>query len=128
MQGNDKKATKKSEGQAELLAAIAAMPEPDRAMGERLHAIITASAPDLVPRTWYGMPAYTLKTESHGDKIVCFFRSRQKFGERFMTLGFNDVAKLDEGNMWPIYFALTELTDTEEKEVAKLVKKAVSGR
>jgi hypothetical protein len=125
MQTNDKQAAKKSEGEAEVLKAIAAMPEPDRTMGKRLHAIITSSAPDLVPRTWYGMPAYTIKTESHGDKIVCFFRTRQKFGERFMTFGFNDVAKLDEGNMWPIYFALTKLTDVEEERIVALVKKAV---
>jgi hypothetical protein len=126
MQSDGKKATKKSEGEAEVLKVIAAMPEPDRAMGERLHAIITSSASDVVPRNWYGMPAYTIKTASHGDKIVCFFRSRKKFGERFMTLGFNDVAKLDEGNMWPIYFALTELTDAEEGRITALVKKAVS--
>lgn len=126
MRGDDKKTTKKLEGEAEVHRAIAAMPEPDRAIGTRLHAIITSTAPDLVPRTWYGMPGYTIKTESHGDKIVCFFRSRQKFGERFMTVGFNDVAKLDEGSMWPIYYALTELTDTEEKKITALVKKAVS--
>lgn len=126
MQRNDKKATKKAEGEADVLKVIAAMSEPDRTMGERLHAIITSSTPDLIPRIWYGMPAYTVKTESHGDKIVCFFRSRQKFGERFMTLGFNDIAKLDEGNMWPIYFALTKLTDVEEKRIIALVKKAVS--
>ena len=125
MQSNDKQAAKKSEGKAEVLKAIAAMPEPDRAMGQRLHTIILSSAPDLVPRTWYGMPAYTIKTENKGDKILCFFRSRQKFGERFMTFGFNDVAKLDEGKMWPISFALTELTDTEAERIAALVKKAV---
>ena len=112
--------TKKADDETAVLAAIAAMPEPDRDMGERLNAIIRASAPDLLPRTWYGMPAYT-----DGSKIVCFFRSRQKFGERFMTLGFNDVAKLDEGSMWPIYFALTELTATEEAKITALIKKAV---
>jgi uncharacterized protein YdhG (YjbR/CyaY superfamily) len=116
MSANDKKA----DDEAEVLKAIAAMLEPDRTMSERLHNIIKASAPGLMPRTWYGMPAY-----SNGNKIVCFFRSRQKFGERFMTLGFNDVAKLDEGNMWPIYFALTELTADEEAKIAALVKKAV---
>jgi hypothetical protein len=125
MQGNDKRTTKKLAGEAEVHKAIAAMPEPDRTMGERLHVIITSSATDLMPRTWYGMPAYSIKTESHGDKIVCFFRSRQKFGERFMTLGFNDTAKLDEGSMWPIYYALTDLTDNEEKKIIALVKKAV---
>lgn len=114
-------ASDKKDDEAAVLSAIAAMQEPDRAMGERLHAIITASAPGLMPRTWYGMPAYT-----NGNKIICFFRSRQKFGERYMTLGFNDVAKLDEGNFWPINFALTTLTATEETKIAALVKKAVS--
>ena len=107
--------------EAAVVAAIAAMPEADRKIGERLHKIIKTNAPDLFARTWYGMPAYT-----DGNKIYCFFRSRQKFGERFMTLGFNDIAKLDEGNMWPIYYALTELTPIEEAKVAKLVKKAVN--
>lgn len=115
----DKK-VKKHDDEAAVLTAIADMPQPDRAMGERLHAIITANAPDLLPRTWYGMPAY-----SNGNKIICFFRSRQKFGERYMTLGFNDAAKLDEGAMWPITFALTDLTIAEETKVAALVKKAV---
>jgi hypothetical protein len=114
-------AEKKTDGEAEVLTVIAAMPEQDRAMGERLHAIIKASAPALVPRTWYGMPAYT-----NGNKIVCFFRTGQKFGERYMTLGFNDVAKLDDGPMWPIYFALTKLTAAEEAKIAALVKKAAS--
>jgi hypothetical protein len=121
MQANDKKTAKKVEGETEVLAAIAAMPDPDRVIGERLHAIITTSAPDLLPRTWYGMPAYT-----NGNKIVCFFRSKQKFGERYMTLGFNDVANLDEGAMWPINFALMKLTAAEETKIASLVKKAVS--
>jgi hypothetical protein len=111
----------KRDDEAAVLEAIAAMPEPDRAMGERLHAIIMANAPALMPRTWYGMPAYT-----DGNKIFCFFRSRKKFGERYMTLGFNDIANLDEGDMWPITFALTELTATEETKIAALVKKAVS--
>lgn len=117
----DKKAAKKADDEAAVLEAIAAMPEQDRAIGERLHAIIKTSAPALLPRTWYGMPAYT-----NGNKIICFFRSRQKFGERYMTLGFNDSAKLDEGPMWPIYFALTELTATEEAKIAALLKKAAS--
>jgi uncharacterized protein YdhG (YjbR/CyaY superfamily) len=90
-------------------------------MGERLHAIIKASAPTLSPRLWYGMPAY-----AKDDKVVCFFRSGQKFKERYMTLGFNDEAHLDEGHMWPIAFALTELTATEEARIGALVKKAVS--
>ncbi|HEY1645222.1 MAG TPA: DUF1801 domain-containing protein [Candidatus Saccharimonadales bacterium] len=114
-------ADKKKADEEAVLQAIAAMPEPDKSMGQKLHTIIKTSAPDLMPRTWYGMPAYT-----NGDKIVCFFRSRAKFGERFMTLGFNDVAKLDDGNMWPIYFALSKLTSTEETKIAALVKKAVS--
>jgi uncharacterized protein YdhG (YjbR/CyaY superfamily) len=97
------------------------MPEPDRSIGEKLHAIITANAPGLMPRTWYGMPAY-----SNGNKVICFFRSRQKFGERFMTIGFNDAAKLDEGSLWPICYALTELNESEENRLASLVKKAVS--
>ena len=118
---SDKKLAKKADDETAVLEAIAAMPKPDRAMGERLHAIISSNAPDLLPRTWYGMPAYT-----NGNKIVCFFRSRQKFGERYMTLGFNDVAKLDDGAMWPISFALTELTAKEESMIAALVKKAVS--
>jgi uncharacterized protein YdhG (YjbR/CyaY superfamily) len=97
------------------------MPGPDRVIGERLHAIIKANAPALLPRTWYGMPAY-----AKDGKVVCFFRSAQKFKERYMTLGFNDVANLDEGAMWPIYFALKGMTDAEEATVAALVKKAVS--
>ena len=109
---------KKDDGEAEVLKAIAAMPDPDRAMGEQLHAIIQAAAPDLMPRTWYGMPAYT-----NGNKIVCWFRSAKKFGERYMTLGFNDVAKLDSGGFWPISFALKELDATAD---IPLVKKAVS--
>ncbi len=104
-----------------VLEAITAMEEPYRAMGERIHAIIKANAPALSPRLWYGMPAY-----SKNDKVICFFRSGQKFKERYMTLGFNDDAKLDEGNMWPIAFALTELTLAEETRIAALVKKAVS--
>jgi hypothetical protein len=121
MQDNDKKAAKKADDEAAVLKAIAAMSDTDRVMGERLHAIITANAPDLMPRTWYGMPAY-----SNGNKIVCFFRNREKFGERYMTLGFNDVAKLDEGEMWPISFALKKVTPTEETKIAALVKQAVS--
>lgn len=116
----DKQQTKRVDDETAVLDAIAAMPEEDRVIGERLHAIITESAPSLLPRTWYGMPAY-----AGSGRIVCFFRSRKKFGERFMTLGFNDVAKLDEGTMWPIYFALTDLSADDEKKIAELVKKAV---
>jgi hypothetical protein len=112
----------KEDMESAVLAAIAAMEVPYRAMGERLHAIIKASAPTLSPKTWYGMPAYANKD----GKIVCFFRDPQKFKERYMTFGFNDVAHLDEGNMWPIYFALKELTAAEEARVGALVKKAVS--
>jgi uncharacterized protein YdhG (YjbR/CyaY superfamily) len=116
------KAAEKADGESAVLAAIAAMEEPYRAMGERLHAIIKANAPALSPRLWYGMPAYANKE----GKVLCFFRSGQKFKERYMTLGFNDVAHLDEGVMWPIAFALTELTAAEEARVGALVKKAVS--
>jgi len=115
------KNSKQKEDEEAALHAIAAMPGPDRKVGEKLNDIIRASAPELMPRTWYGMPAY-----SNGNKIVCFFRSRQKFGERFMTLGFNDSANLDNGNMWPIYYALTDLTTADESKIAALVKKAVS--
>ncbi len=121
MPTNDKTAAKRAEGENEVLAAIAAMPEPDRAVSERLHTIIKTNAPDLLPRTWYGMPAY-----SNGNKVICFFRSRQKFGERFMTLGFNDAANLDDGSVWPIYFAIKELAAADEAMIAALVRKAVS--
>ncbi len=104
-----------------MLAAIAEMSEPDRAMAERLHAIIKASAPALSPKTWYGMPAY-----AKDGKIVCFFRGADKFKERYMTLGFNDAAHLDEGAMWPVAFALTELTAADEARIAELVRRAVS--
>jgi uncharacterized protein YdhG (YjbR/CyaY superfamily) len=110
-----------ADGETEVLAVIAAMSEADRAIGEQLHQIIATTAPDLIPRTWYGMPAY-----SKQGRVVCFFRSRQKFGERYMTLGFNDTAKLDNGNLWPISFALTKLTAAEEAQVRELIKQAVS--
>jgi uncharacterized protein YdhG (YjbR/CyaY superfamily) len=121
MPESEKKVTNKDDSEAAVLEAIAAMPQPDRDIGKKLHAIIKANAPALLPRTWYGMPAYT-----NGDKIVCWFRSRQKFGERYMTLGFNDVANLDEDSLWPISFALTKLTAAEETKIAALMKKAVS--
>ena len=111
----------KAHGEGDVLAKIAEMPEPDRAMGERLHAIITASAPSLSPRLWYGMPAY-----AKDDNVVCFFQSAQKFKTRYATLGFSDKANLDEGAMWPTAFALKELTATEEARIGALVKKAVS--
>jgi hypothetical protein len=113
--------TDRVDGETAVLAAISAMPEPYRAMGERLHAIIKVNAPVLSPRTWYGMPAY-----AKDGKVVCFFRGGDKFKERYMTFGFDDAANLDEGHMWPIAFALTELTAAEEARIGALVKKAVS--
>ena len=146
MQEVDKKATKKSKGfsaeeraamkerakelkaaanQADdenaVLAKIAEMPESDRVMAERLHAIIKASAPALSPKLWYGMPSY-----ARDGKIVCFFQAAQKFNTRYATLGFNDTANLDEGAMWPTAYALTELTDAEEARIGALVKQAAS--
>ncbi|HEX8217813.1 MAG TPA: DUF1801 domain-containing protein [Chloroflexia bacterium] len=116
-----KAAAEKADGESAVLAKIAEMTESDRAIAERLHAIIKASAPDLSPKTWYGMPAY-----ARDGKIVCFFQSAQKFSTRYATLGFNDTANLDEGAMWPTAFALKELTDAEEARIVELVKKAVS--
>ena len=112
---------KKADGESAVLAKIAEMPEPDRAMAERLHAVIKASAPDLSPKLWYGMPAY-----AKDGKVVCFFQSAQKFKSRYATFGFNDEANLDEGTMWPTAFALTELTAADEARIGALVKKAVS--
>jgi hypothetical protein len=112
---------KQADDEAAVLAAITAMPAPYDTMGERLHAIIKASAPVLSPKTWYGMPAY-----AKDGKVVCFFRGGDKFKERYMTRGFNDVANLDEGHLWPIAFALTELTPADEAMIAALVKKAAS--
>jgi uncharacterized protein YdhG (YjbR/CyaY superfamily) len=111
----------KADGESDVLAKIAEMPEPDRAMAERLHALIKASAPALSPRTWYGMPAY-----AKDGNVVCFFQSAQKFKTRYATVGFSDKANLDEGAMWPTSFALKGLTAAEEKEIGALVKKAVS--
>ena len=111
----------KTDGESDVLAKIAEMPESDRAMAERLHAIIKASAPTLSPRTWYGMPAY-----ARDGNVVCFFQAADKFKARYATLGFSDKAKLDEGNMWPTSFALKELTAADEARIAALVKKAVS--
>ena len=110
-----------ADGESAVLAAIAKMPEPDRTMGKRLHAVIKASAPDLEPKTWYGMPAY-----AKDGKVVCFFRGAHKFKERYAMFGFNDPANLDEGSMWSIAFALKELSAAEEKKIGALVKKAVS--
>jgi uncharacterized protein YdhG (YjbR/CyaY superfamily) len=111
----------KADGESEVLAKIAEMPKPDRAMAERLHAIIKASAPALSPKTWYGMPAY-----AKDGKVVCYFTPASKFKERYATFGFNATANLDEGAMWPTSFALTELTAAEEARIGALVKKAVS--
>jgi len=116
-----KASASRADGERALLAKIAEMPEPERRMAKRLHAIITASAPALWPRTWYGMPAY-----ARDGKVVCFFQSAQKFKSRYATFGFSDEANLDEGAMWPTSFALKELTAAEEAKIGALVKKAVS--
>ena len=110
----------RADGEKALLEVIAKMPEPDRAMAKRLHAIISAGAPELSPKTWYGMPAY-----AKDGKVVCFFQNAQKFKARYSTIGFSDEANLDNGSMWPTYFALKELTAAEEAKIAALVKKAV---
>ena len=109
-----------TDGESAVLAKIAAMPAPDRAIAERLHALIKAAAPALAPRTWYGMPAY-----AKDDKVVCFFQSAQKFKTRYATLGFSDKANLDDGAMWPTAFALKDISPAEEARIAALVKKAV---
>jgi len=111
----------KADGEGAVLAKIAAMPEPDRAIGKRLHAIVKASAPALSPKLWYGMPAY-----ARDDKVVCFFQSAQKFKTRYATFGFSDKANLDDGRLWPIAFALKALTAAEEARIGALVKQAVS--
>jgi len=116
-----KAAATKADGESAVLAKIAEMSEPDRAMGERLHAIIKASAPTLSPRLWYGMPAF-----AKDGKVICFFQNAQKFNTRYATLGFSDAANLDEGALWPVAFALKELTAAEEAKIGALVKKAVS--
>jgi len=108
------------DGERAVLGKIAEMPEPDRSMAERFHAIVMASAPSLSPRTWYGMPAYAKE-----GKVICFFQSAAKFKARYATFGFSDKADLDDGEMWPTYYALKKLTSAEEKKIARLVKKAV---
>ena len=110
----------KAEGERALLASIAEMPEPDRALAERIHAIVAASAPSLSPKTWYGMPAY-----ARDGKVVCYFQAAVKFNSRYATLGFNDTANLDDGAMWPTAFALKELTAAEEERIGALVMQAV---
>jgi uncharacterized protein YdhG (YjbR/CyaY superfamily) len=112
---------KKADGEGDVLAKIAEMPEPDRAMAERLHAIVKASVPALSPRTWYGMPAY-----AKDGNVVCFFQSAHKFKARYATFGFSDKANLDEGTVWPVAFALKALTAADEARIGALVKKAVS--
>jgi uncharacterized protein YdhG (YjbR/CyaY superfamily) len=111
----------KADGESDLLAKIAEMPAPDRSMAERLHAIVKASAPDLAPRTWYGMPAY-----AKDGKVVCFFQAASKFKVRYATFGFQPDANLDDGTMWPTAFALTQLTPADEARIAALVKRAAS--
>jgi uncharacterized protein YdhG (YjbR/CyaY superfamily) len=110
----------KADGKAELLAAIARMQEPDRAIAKKVHALITAAAPGLTPKTWYGMPAY-----AKDGNVICYFQNAGKFKVRYQTLGFSDKAKIDDGVMWPIQYALTRLTATEEAKITALVKKAV---
>jgi len=119
-----KSAADKADGEAAVLAAIAAMPEADRTLGERIHAIVTAAAPTLVPRTWYGMPAYA--REGKDGKVICFFQSASKFKTRYATFGFQHDAKLDDGALWPVAFALKELTPAGEAMIAALVRKAAS--
>jgi uncharacterized protein YdhG (YjbR/CyaY superfamily) len=121
LKAEERASRNREEGERDLLEKIAEMPKADRVMAERLHAIVTASAPDLFPKTWYGMPAY-----ARDGKIVCFFQSAGKFKSRYATFGFNDTANLDEGAMWPTSFALKKLTAAEEAKIGALVKKAVS--
>src|SRR5947208_11365583 len=121
LKAEERASKNRAEGERNVLAAIAAMKQPDRAMAERLHAIIEATAPALWPKTWYGMPAY-----ARDGKVVCFFKSAEKFNSRYATFGFDEAANLDEGAMWPTSFALKELTAADEKRIAALVKKAVS--
>jgi uncharacterized protein YdhG (YjbR/CyaY superfamily) len=117
-----KAALKDAEGEKAVLEAIAKMADADRGMAERIHAIVRKAAPELVPRTWYGMPAY-----SKDDKVICFFKDAGKFKERYSTFGFNDNANLDDGSMWPTTYALTKLTKADEAKITALVKQAVKG-
>jgi uncharacterized protein YdhG (YjbR/CyaY superfamily) len=121
LKAEERASKNRADGERDLLAAIAAMPEADRAMAERIHALVTANAPDLWPKTWYGMPAF-----AKDGKVVCFFKSADKFKSRYATLGFSDQANLDDGAMWPTEFALKELTAADEAKIAALVKQAVS--
>jgi len=122
MKARAKELKSKADGESAVLAALAKMSAADRALGKRIHAIVKKSAPDLAPKTWYGMPAYA----NRDGKVVVFFRDAGKFKERYAMLGFNDTAKLDDGSMWPIAFALTKLTKADEATIAKLVEQAVS--
>jgi uncharacterized protein YdhG (YjbR/CyaY superfamily) len=122
MKARAKELKSKEDGESAVRSALAAMSRQDRALGERIHAIVTESAPDLTPKTWYGMPAYA----NRDGKVVCFFRNAEKFKERYAMLGFNDSANLDDGSMWPVAFALTKLTKADEARIAKLLKQAVS--
>ncbi len=122
MKAEERASKDRAAGERDVLAKIAEMPEPDRSLAERFHAIVTANAPTLSPKTWYGMPAYANKD----GKVVCFFQAAQKFSTRYATFGFNDTANLDDGAMWPTAFALKELTTAEEARISELVKKAVS--
>ena len=122
MRARAKELKSKEDGESAVRAALAEMSPKDRALGKRIHAIVTESAPGLVPKTWYGMPAYANKD----GKVVCFFRNAGKFKERYAMFGFNDSAKLDDDSMWPIAYALTELSAGDEAKIRKLVKKAVS--
>ena len=121
VKAEERRAAGKAGGESELLAKIAEMQESDRALAKRIHAVVKASAPDLTPTTWYGMPAY-----SKNGKVVCFFQSAQKFKTRYATLGFNAPANLDDGSMWPVAFAVTKVTAADEARITALVKKAVS--
>ena len=121
LKAEERASKNRADGESDLLAKIAEMPGPDRAMAKRLHAIVTGSAPDLWPKTWYGMPAY-----ARDGKVVCYFTPASKFKERYATFGFNATANLDDGNMWPTSFALKKLTVADEKRIAALVKQAVS--
>ena len=122
MRARAKELKSKEDGETAVRAALAKMSKPDRAIGEKVHTIVTKSAPDLTPKTWYGMPAYANKD----GKVVCFFRDAGKFKERYSMFGFNDSANLDKGSMWPISYALEKLTKADEAKLAKLVKQAVS--
>lgn len=123
LKAEERASKNKVAGEQILLAAVAKMPEPDRSMAKRIHEIVKAAAPDLFPKTWYGMPAYATKE----GKVVCFFQAASKFKYRYATLGFQEDARLDDGHMWPTAYAIIKLTPAEEAKIAALVKKAVSG-